>query len=70
MTTFSLSPAETLGISALVVWTLFWKGWAMWKAARASDPLWYGVLLIVNTAGILEILYIFVFSKHRKAKSE
>ena len=47
----------------LVVWTLPWKGVAMWKAARLKDKWWFIALLIVNTLGILEILYIFVFSK-------
>lgn len=63
MTNISLSPVETLSISILVLWTLLWKGLALWKAARRNDKVWFLVLLVINTAGILEILYIFVFSK-------
>jgi len=51
----------------LVLWSLVWKGIALWKAAQNSDKVWFIVLLILNTIGILEILYIFVFSK-REAK--
>jgi len=33
------------------------------KAARKNSLVWFVILLIVNTLGILEILYIFLFSK-------
>jgi len=46
-----------------LVWSIIWKGLALWKAARAGSKPWFIALLIVNTLGILEILYIFVFSK-------
>ena len=47
----------------LILWSLFWKAWALWTAARRGEKIWFGVLMIINTAGILEILYIFVFCK-------
>jgi hypothetical protein len=47
----------------LIVWSFVWKGWALWKAAKADSVVWFVVLMLVNTLGILEILYIFVFSK-------
>lgn len=47
----------------LVVWSLFWKGWALWKAARKGATAWFVVLLILNTAGILEIIYIFLVAR-------
>jgi len=50
----------------IVVWSLVWKGWALWKAARAESKVWFVVLLIVNTIGILDILYIFLFCKSQK----
>ena len=50
----------------IIVWSLVWKGWALWKAARAESKVWFVVLLLVNTAGILDILYIFLFSKSKK----
>lgn len=51
----------------LALWTIPWKGWALWKSAKNDDKAWFIVLLIVNTLAILEIFYIFVFSK-RKTK--
>lgn len=47
----------------VLAWTLPWKGIALWKAARKGDKWWFMALLIINTMAILEILYIFVFSK-------
>jgi len=49
--------------SIVLIWSVAWKGLALWKAARNSDKVWYVLLLVVNTLGILEILYFFYFSK-------
>ena len=49
----------------LVVWTLVWKGIALWRAARRGDKNWFIALLIVNLAGILEILYIYIWGKRK-----
>lgn len=48
------------------LWTIPWKGAALWKAARRGDTAWFVVILIVNTLAIIEILYIFIFSKKEK----
>ncbi len=45
------------------VWTLFWKGLALWHAGRRGDGWWFVILLLVNTLGILEIIYLFVVAK-------
>ncbi len=52
-----------LVLALIIIWSLIWKGIALWKAARNGQKVWYVVMLIVNTVGILEILYIFVFAK-------
>jgi hypothetical protein len=49
----------------LILWSLVWKGWALWRAAKNDSKVWFVVLLILNTAGILDILYIFVFGKKK-----
>jgi hypothetical protein len=48
-----------------VVWTLIWKALAMWRAAQVGSKVWFVILLVVNTLGILDILYLYVFSKPR-----
>lgn len=50
-------------ITLATLWTIPWKGVALWKAAQKKDVYWFIALLLINTVGILEILYIFVFSK-------
>jgi len=45
------------------VWIITWKGLALYRAGANRSVPWFVVLLIVNTLGILEILYLFVFSK-------
>ena len=52
----------------LAVWSIIWKGIALWKAARNGSKPWFIVMLLVNTVGILEILYIFFFSKKKGMK--
>ena len=47
----------------IVVWTLYWKYKALWHAAKHDRKWWFLALLVINTVGILEILYLYVFSK-------
>lgn len=48
------------------LWSLFWKGWALWTAAGRKETRWFIILLVVNTLGILEIVYLFALGKRRK----
>ena len=50
----------------VLLWSLVWKGMALWKAGRSGNKVWFVVLLVVNTIGILDILYIYIFSKNGK----
>ncbi len=47
----------------ILVWSLYWKGLALWKSARAGSRNWFIALLLIQTIGILDILYIYAFSK-------
>jgi hypothetical protein len=47
-------------------WATAWKAWALWIAAKKDQKVWFLVFIIVSTAGILEIFYIFYFSKQDK----
>jgi methionyl-tRNA synthetase len=47
----------------LLVWSMAWKGLALWKCGRHNQLYWFIALLVVNTAGILEIIYIVWFQK-------
>ncbi len=54
---------------ALFAWAVAWKGMALWKAAQKEQKWWFVAFLVVNTLGILEILYIYVFSLDRAPKA-
>lgn len=49
----------------ILLWTLPWKGLALWKAARNEQKWWFIALLVLNTMAVLEIIYIFFFSKKK-----
>ncbi len=51
-------------IAALIVLAI--KGFALWEAAKRNEKWWFIALLFINTLGILEIVYIFVFAKDKK----
>ncbi|TRZ64323.1 MAG: hypothetical protein D4Q79_01795 [Spirochaetia bacterium] len=51
-----------------LMWSIVWKGLALWKAAHLNQKYWFVALLVVNTLGILEILYIYIFSEKAKVK--
>lgn len=51
-----------------IVWQLTWKGIALWKSAGQKQRNWFLVLFIfvpLNDLGILEIIYLFRYSKKR-----
>jgi hypothetical protein len=56
-------PRFAIVFTLIVVWSLVWKGIALWRAGRSNHKIWFIVLLVANTVGILEILYIYFFSK-------
>jgi NADH:ubiquinone oxidoreductase subunit 6 (subunit J) len=39
------------------------KGYALWHAAKRNEKWWFVALLILNTAGILELVYIICILK-------
>lgn len=59
------NPGFRTGFSILAIWSLVWQGIALWKSARNDDRYWFLALLLIHTAGILDILYLFVFAKNK-----
>ena len=50
---------------ALTSWSLVWKGLALWKAAQKKEVSWFLAILILNTLGILPIVYL-ILKKEKK----
>lgn len=57
-------------ITIITVWSTLVKGIALWRSSNLKQQNWFIVLLIVNTVGILELVYLFRFSKKRLTMSE
>jgi len=51
----ALAPALPL----LILWEGFWKGLALWHSGRRGQSVWFVILIVVNTIGILPIIYLF-----------
>ncbi len=47
----------------LALWSIFWKGLALWHSAERGQHRWFIAILLINTAGILEIVYLFAIAK-------
>jgi len=72
---WGLGPVAALGLGAFAflavvaaIWSIFWKGFALWHAVRNGQVAWFVVLLIVNTIGILEIVYLLWFRKDKDTR--
>ena len=52
-------------LTLIVIWSIAWKAIATWHAARNSQLGWFIALFIFNTVGVLEIIYLFFFSKRK-----
>jgi hypothetical protein len=60
------TPSWAIGLSyVLLVWSYIWKGIALWRASKHGQRNWFIVMLVLNTVGILEIVYLFRFAKKR-----
>ncbi len=46
-----------------ILWTLPWKGYALWVSAKNGHKKWFIALVIFNTFGLLAIFYIFYIAK-------
>ncbi len=49
----------------MLLWSYCWKLIGLWTAGKKQALPWFIVIALFNTMGILEILYVFVFSKKK-----
>ena len=50
------------------IWEIVWKGLALWRASQNRQQNWFVAILIINTIGILPIIYLKFFQKKLKIK--
>ena len=58
----TLSAVSKLFFLALI-WTIAIKGYALWHAAKRNEKWWFIALLVINTFGILELVYLIFYAK-------
>lgn len=51
-----------------ILWELIWKGLALWKSARSGQTKWFIAILIINSLGILPIIYLAFFQGNKPKK--
>jgi hypothetical protein len=61
----------------VIIWMFFWKGVALWRAAKLGQTKWFIFLVITilpgilyNTFGIIDITYLFFFSEKKLTAAE
>ena len=59
----SLSGSNLWVFVIAMLWTLPWKGYALWTASKKGDKRWFIALIILNTFAILDIFYVFYIAK-------
>lgn len=52
----------------LLAWSLIWKGAGLWVASRSNQKGWFIAILIINSIGILEAIYLFAVKKGKWPK--
>jgi len=57
-------------IIILAIWDAVWKLIAMWKAGRNNHLAWFICIALINTLGILPIIYILMHRKNNGMQSE
>jgi len=57
-------------LAILLIVMIALKGYALWYAAKRNEKWWFIAILVINTAGILEIVYLVFFVKkwHKRFK--
>lgn len=53
-------------IGLLTVWDLFWKAVGLWYALKNNQRNWFVAIFILNTLGILPLIYLKFYQKKVK----
>ena len=49
----------------VLIWEIIWKGIALWKCGRNNQLKWFIAILVLNTMGLLPIVYLLWFKKNQ-----
>ena len=57
-----------LFIALAIIWSLVWKGFGLWRSAELRQKYWFIAILVINTLGILEMIYLFFIARNYKVE--
>ncbi len=57
-------------LAVAVAWSLAWKGASLWRAAQDRSKPWFVTLLVTNTLGVLDAVYLFGVSPARRDRRD
>lgn len=68
---WGFAPAWWIGVGfigltialVILVLSVVLKGYSLWTAARRGEKWWFIIIMIVNTMGILELIYLIWVAK-------
>ena len=63
-------PVPPFVLIVLYIWSLAAKGFAMWRAANLGQRNWFIAILVLNTVGIVELVYLFKFANKKLTMKE
>jgi predicted permease len=52
------------------IWSLIWNGLGLWHSSQHKQKNWFVAILILNTLGLLPIIYLIWFKPKEKIKSK
>lgn len=64
----TLAGVHPIFIILAIIWTLTWKELALWRSAELRQKYWFIAILVINTLGILEIIYYFFVARKYKVE--
>jgi len=63
-----MSPFGIVLFVFIILWSIFWKGLGLWHSVKRNEKKWFIAILILNTFGVLEIIYLFFIVKIKSIK--
>ena len=64
-----LPDINPLWVTLAIIWTFAWKGMALWRASGLKQKGWFVAILLLNTLGILDIIYLYIITRKRQVEN-
>ncbi len=62
---YNFGSGFSLILVLLIIWSVLWKCYSVWTAVKRNEKWWFVALILFNTAGILDMIYIFGVAKKK-----